>query len=371
MNKDFWKGRRVLITGHTGLKGSWLALWLAKCGARVDGLSLSPITEQNLYSIARIKDAVRTSYIHDIRDVGTVTRDLKKLNPEIVFHLAAQPIVLESYETPLDTYTTNVIGTANVLDAIRQTESVKATVVITTDKVYKSKEWPWAYRETDELGGHDPYSASKVCAEYITESYRKAFSMNVATARAGNVIGGGDFGKHRLVPDIIRAIIAKTKPEIRNPLSVRPWQHVLECLHGYILLAEHLCGKEVIEGSWNFGPSQENSKTVGWLTSQLIGNYCDETASIRKHETNHLTIDSSKARKYLDWRPLWDATLAVTNTKLWYDNWLAGNDMRLITEAQISTYEEGLKPPNLDHNFSQTIYCQPYDYYRTRYTIIE
>ena len=320
-----YKGMRVLITGHTGFKGSWLALWLTEMGADVVGMALPPDTTPNHWDLLGID--IR-QYFHDIRDGQTVAGVVAETKPEIIFHLAAQPLVRRSYRAPLETWSTNVMGTANVLEACRQVASVRAIVVITTDKCYENQEWPWGYRETDKLGGHDPYSASKAATELVVDSYRNAFFHEpdaplLATARAGNVIGGGDWSEDRLIPDLVRSITQQLPLEIRSPNATRPWQHVLESLSGYLLLGQKLLERKCeCAESWNFGPDTEGNRSVAQILGQLNAHWPElswqTSLHHQPHEANLLYLDSTKARTGLGWRPIWplDKTLAVTAD--WY-----------------------------------------------------
>jgi len=340
-----YNSRRVLVTGHTGFKGSWLCKWLEILGAEIAGYSLAPITNPNHFELSNLKVK---SYIHDIRDYDLIRKVMADFKPEFVFHLAAQPSVLESYNSPLDTYSTNVMGSANVLEASRHTDSVKSVVVVTTDKVYRNNEWNYCYRENDELGGHDPYSASKASTELVTESYIKSFSTTntdmplIASARAGNVVGGGDWTENRIIKDAVVAASKDKKVLIRNPNSSRPWQHVLEPLSGYLLLGQHLHQRNFdIVGSWNFGPAASANLTVKDLV-QLMGEQWDKVVgechidSNAKHEAQFLMIDSTKARSVLGWKPIWDIKKTVQYTIEWYRMHLEENFV--ITDEQIKRY---------------------------------
>ena len=340
-----YNSRRVLVTGHTGFKGSWLCKWLEFLGAETAGYSLAPITNPNHFELSNLKVK---SYIHDIRDYDLLRKVMGDFKPEFVFHLAAQPSVLESYNNPLDTYSTNVMGCANVLEAIRHTDTVKSVVVVTTDKVYRNNEWNYGYRENDELGGHDPYSASKASTELVTESYRKSFSANdadaplIASARAGNVIGGGDWTENRIIKDAVMAASKDKKLLIRNPNSSRPWQHVLEPLSGYLLLGQHLYQRNFdIVGSWNFGPALNSNLTVKELVS-LMSEEWDKVVgdchinSQARHEAQTLMIDSTKAMSTLGWNPVWDIKKTVQYTMEWYRTYFEENFV--ITDKQIKNY---------------------------------
>ena len=352
-----WSGRRVLLTGHTGFKGSWLSLWLQKVGAELFGLALEPPTKVNLFQDACVERGMR-SYIGDIRDSGLVGKIFAESRPEIVFHLAAQPLVRSSYEDPLSTYSTNVMGTANVLEAARKSDHLRAVIVITTDKCYENQEWEWPYRETDSLGGYDPYSNSKACAELVVSAYRNSFfnpseysrhGVAVATARAGNVIGGGDWAEDRLVPDIIRSFMNKRPVRIRHPYAIRPWQHVLEPLRGYIGVAEMLCDKGTAGGeAWNFGPEQRDARPVEWIANELTalwgeGAQWELEESPQPHEAKSLKLDWSKAASRLGWWPDLRLKEALAMTTAWYKAKLQGQDMRSFTESQIQRYVERIE----------------------------
>jgi CDP-glucose 4,6-dehydratase len=328
---DRYKGRKVLITGSTGFKGSWMAFWLQLMGADVYGYSLAPDTDPSHFSLLNMDITFRSS---DIRDFQSVNACFQSFQPEIVFHLAAQSLVRRSYREPLYTFETNIMGTANVIEAARLTESVRAVVIVTSDKCYRNNEWEWGYRESDPLGGHDPYSASKGCAELLTAAYRGSFFAKntgtknqplIATVRAGNVIGGGDWAEDRLIPDVIRAASRKEKVKIRNPHATRPWQHVLEPLSGYLMLGQRLLeGGSVFADAWNFGPSDDDALTVRevleLLKTQWGGvDFVLESNGAQPHEAEMLKLDSSKARLKLGWRPVWDCCQALEKTAKWYE----------------------------------------------------
>lgn len=347
---SFWRGRKVFVTGHTGFKGSWLALWLARLGAKQSGLALDPPTEPNLYGLLGLADAFELDVRADLRDASAVADAFRVASPEIVFHLAAQPLVRRSYADPTETYATNVMGTVNVLEAVRRTPSVRAVVVITTDKCYENREWVYPYREDDALGGHDPYSASKACAEIVTASYRSSFfsgdgAARIASARAGNVIGGGDWAADRLIPDCVRSFSSGEPVRLRYPEAVRPWQHVLEPLSGYLLLAERLLaeGGERFAGAWNFGPDHQGDATVLKVTERvaaaLDGRVEVAASSDNPHEAQTLRLDSSRARSLLQWAPRWSLDRALAETSDWYREWRRGDSVRAFSEAQITAYE--------------------------------
>lgn len=340
----FWKGRRVLLTGHTGFKGAWLAHWLARMNAQVSGIALEPATP-SLFQLLDLEHRMQ-SVTHDIRDGAFVDGLIAELQPEIVFHLAAQSLVRKGYETPVATYETNVMGTVHLLDAVRRAPQVRAVVVVTSDKCYANHEWPWPYRETDSLGGADPYSSSKAAAEIVTQAYRDSFFRDgaaIATARAGNVIGGGDWSADRLVPDIVAAIIEKRGVQLRNPHAIRPWQHVLEPLSGYLLLAQRLVENRAHAQAWNFGPEGPQTHTVAQLAEQLTreldgsGSWSPQPGD-HPHETHVLRVDASKARYELGWRARLHETEAISWTAQWYNDWRAGGDVLTRTNRQIEEY---------------------------------
>jgi CDP-glucose 4,6-dehydratase len=346
-NPEFWRGRRVLLTGHTGFKGSWLSLWLTRLGARVSGMALAPQTDPNLFAAASVEGSVR-GRLGDIRDLETTHAIATEADPEVVFHLAAQPLVLHSYKSPLETFATNVIGTLHVLEAIRYVRNVSVVVVITTDKVYVNQERVYPYREDDPLGGHDPYSASKAACEIGVECYRQSFlaaqGVAVASARAGNVIGGGDWSSNRLIPDIVRAWQAGDKVEIRRPDSVRPWQHVLEPLCGYLTLAERLWNTPGLAGAYNFGPQSHQIATVRAVVEIAQRAYGGGQALFANensgpHEASVLSLEIAKARTILDFAPKWDLEEAVVRTMHWYRDFYQGASARDLCECDILAYE--------------------------------
>ena len=354
MEPAFWKGRRVFLTGHTGFKGSWLSLWLSKLEAKVAGYALTPATSPSLFQVAGVADTLKNIYA-DINDLERLKSEMLGFEPEIVFHLAAQPLVRYSFANPIETLQTNIMGTAHVLEAIRHTPSVRAGLVITTDKCYEDRNWVWGYRENDVLGGYDPYSSSKAAAEIVTASYRNSFfhkdhycnhQVALATARAGNVLGGGDWAADRLVPDLLRSFADGGRPLLRNPHSIRPWQHVLEPLCGYLMLARKMVthGAEFGE-SWNFGPDENDTISVLELASKLsheLGSSLQPVIdnSPQPHETNILRLDTTKARSRLDWRPI----LSIDETIEWISEWAlrhrSGENMRAITDHQIDRYHK-------------------------------
>ncbi|HOY18052.1 MAG TPA: CDP-glucose 4,6-dehydratase [Haliscomenobacter sp.] len=348
VNPSFWHRKKVYLTGHTGFKGSWLSLWLQSMGAEVKGYALDPPTEPALFEVAKIADFVETE-IGDIRDLDKLTQSIQTFNPDVLLHLAAQSVVLKSYVDPIETYSTNVMGTANVLQACRKLPNLKAIVSVTTDKCYENREWVWSYRENEPLGGRDPYSSSKACAELVTSSFRDSFFADpqgpqVATARAGNVIGGGDWTENGLIADIIRAF-GQAKPVIvRNPLAIRPWQHVLEPLSGYLMLAEALYadGAQYAQ-AWNFGPREEDCKPVNWILDRMVnlwgdGAYWALDQDANPHEARLLKLDSSKAATYLGWTPQWRLEPALHNVVHWYREWHAGADMTQHCLNDIAAY---------------------------------
>lgn len=351
---SFWAGKSVFLTGHTGFKGGWLALWLNRLGAEVHGFATDPPTTPSLFAAARVNRSLATDTRADLRDFQALEKSVVLSSPQVIFHLASQPLVRRSYREPVETFTTNVLGTAHVLEAARKAKRLQAAVVITTDKVYENKERPEPYREDEPLGGHDPYSASKAAAEIVTASYRSSFfgtgnpgaaQAAVATARAGNVIGGGDWAEDRLIPDCIRSFAAGKSVELRYPDAVRPWQHVLEPLSGYLALAEALAGPGSAEyrGAFNFGPAAEGDATVGEvarLAAESWGNgqVTLAPAGDKPHEAGLLRLDISKARRMLGWNPRWPIAKALETTLAWYKAYQGGQDMHAFTLAQIDAF---------------------------------
>ncbi len=348
--EDIYRGKRVLLTGHTGFKGSWLSLWLNELGAKVFGASLAPQSPHSHWELLSLHSVIADRRI-DIRDSNDVFRIFKETQPEIVFHLAAQPLVRRSYRDPLETWATNVMGTANVLEACRQTNSVRSIVAITTDKCYENQEWTWGYRENDRLGGHDPYSASKASSELVAASYRSAFFHTgdgplMATARAGNVIGGGDWSEDRLVPDMVRSITSQQSLEIRSPKATRPWQHVLESLSGYLLLGQKLIQEDrKFEGAWNFGPERNGNRTVAEVLDTLHAHWptmkWHQTPEQHCHETKLLYLDSTKANTQLGWKPVWNFDTTMGKTADWYRAFIEKNTT--ISRQQLQQYLQAAK----------------------------
>ena len=353
MTPDFWRGKRVFLTGHTGFKGSWMSLWLQSLGAELTGYALLPPTQPSLFDEARVADGMH-SIVGDIRDMAALQQAMQLVKPEIVIHMAAQPLVRYSYQNPVETYATNVMGTVHLLEAVRTTDGIKAVVNITTDKCYENREWVWGYRENEPMGGYDPYSNSKGCAELVSAAYRSSFfnantyaqhGVAVATVRAGNVIGGGDWAQDRLIPDILAAFEQGKLVDIRNPHAVRPWQHVLEPLRGYLTLAEclHEHGPDYAEG-WNFGPNDEDAKPVGWIVEKMASlwgngaNWKIDTG-VHPHEAAYLKLDISKARSRLDWHPALRLDDALKFIIEWAKQRQAAADIRTLTLAQITAYQ--------------------------------
>ncbi len=348
MSSAFWRGKRIFLTGHTGFKGGWLSLWLQSMGAEVHGYALNPPTETNLFTVAEVGKGMASSIIADIRDGEKLRQAMLAAQPDIVFHLAAQPLVRYSYAQPVETYEVNVMGTVHMLEAVRATPGIKAVVNVTTDKCYENREWVWGYRENEAMGGFDPYSSSKGCAELVTSAYRQSFlepaGIALASARAGNVIGGGDWAEDRLIPDFLRAMDAGETLKIRSPQSTRPWQHVLEPLAGYLMLAQQLYHKGTgFAEAWNFGPADEDARPVKWIVERMaemrkdVNWQCDETP--QPHEANYLKLDSSKAHNQLKWQPRWQLQAALQRTLEWHEAWRKAGDMRSVTLAQIADYQ--------------------------------
>lgn len=361
--KSFYKNKKVLVTGHTGFKGSWMCIWLGQLGAEVSGIALDPVNDKDLFTLANISKRI-TDYRQDINNLEKVKAILAETQPEVVFHLAAQALVIPGYENPVDTFVTNIIGTANILEACRHTPSVKQVVIVTTDKVYENNESMRGYRETDPLGGYDPYSASKAAAEIVTQSYRLSFTqspnhpipqssnLSISTARAGNVIGGGDWSKYRLVPDCIRSLEAGKPVLIRNPGSVRPWQHVLEPLAGYMLLAAKMAeDPDKYAGAWNFGPNEEELASVEDMTDMLIslwgsGSWTADTVTGKLHEAALLRLDIKKSKEILGWVPVLDTRETLRLTVEWYKAY-KGNDVYQLCADQIDQFTEKWNSGNL------------------------
>jgi CDP-glucose 4,6-dehydratase len=343
----FWAGKRVFLTGHTGFKGGWTSIWLSKLGAEVHGYALEAPTSPSLFQAARIGSVINST-IGDVRDLDALRRAMAAVKPDIVLHMAAQPLVRLSYRDPVETYATNVMGTVHLLEAVRSVGGVGAVVNVTTDKCYENREWPWGYRETEAMGGHDPYSSSKGCSELVTSAYRRSFFADgalVASARAGNVIGGGDWALDRLVPDILRAFGAGEPVVIRNPHAIRPWQHVLEPVSGYLTLAERLYGgdREAAD-AWNFGPVDADARPVGSIVTEMAALWGEGTdwrldSGTNPHEAHYLKLDISKAKAALGWTPRWSLSQALTQTVAWHKAWLAGHDMQGVCRDQIHLYE--------------------------------
>lgn len=351
VNPAFWQGKRVFLTGHTGFKGSWLALWLQHMGAVVKGYALTPPTTPSLFDVAHVSDGMQ-SEIGDIRNFEQLNASMTSFNPDILIHMAAQPLVRLSYREPLETYDINVMGTAKVLEAARSCANLKAIVSVTTDKCYENKEWVWGYREDEPMGGYDPYSSSKGCAELVTSAYRRSFlaeqGVGLASARAGNVIGGGDWAEDRLIPDILRAFEQNQPVVIRNPASTRPWQHVLEPLSGYLVLAQALYEQPTAfaEG-WNFGPFDEDAQPVSWILDKMVAKWqgaswqLDENA--HPHEAGYLKLDISKAKARLHWQPTWRLEQTLNRIVDWHQVWLAGADMHKRCLAEITEYMKDME----------------------------
>lgn len=354
MTPQFWAGKRVFLTGHTGFKGSWLSLWLQTLGANLTGYALNPPTYPSLFEAANVAAGMK-SVVGDIRDLDSLLRAMTYAAPDIVIHMAAQPLVRHSFANPVETYSTNVMGSVHLLEAVRHTKSVKAVVNVTSDKCYENNEWVWGYREDEPMGGYDPYSNSKGCAELVTAAYRSSFfnpknykvhGVALASARAGNVIGGGDWANDRLIPDFMRSIVAGETVVIRSPNAIRPWQHVLEPLSGYLILAEKLFNQGAgFAQAWNFGPMDNDAKTVEWIISQLVRNWAggasfkiDENV-LNLHEAHFLKLDCSKARMQLGWKPKWDASQTIQRICDWHKAHLNGVDMKSYTLSEIEQYQ--------------------------------
>lgn len=347
---EFWRGRRVLVTGHTGFKGSWLSLWLSELGAEVTGFAL-PADKVSLFNQARVGELIDHRE-GDIRDLAAVEEVVQSTRPEFVFHLAAQPLVLLSYEQPVETFATNVQGTVHVLDACRRVPDLRAIVCVTSDKCYENREWVWPYRESDAMGGYDPYSSSKGAAELVAQAYRRSFfskgETRLASARAGNVIGGGDWSANRLIPDIVRALIAGQSPLIRQPGAIRPWQHVLDALGGYLLLAETLVtGDGRAADAWNFGPALSDTRPVSWIADRMTARWgapgwTNGATAVQgaPHEANVLKLDCTKARAELGWIPAWSLDQALAAIIEWHQQVAAGKDARLVSLTQLAQFRD-------------------------------
>lgn len=348
VNRSFWQDKRVFLTGHTGFKGGWLALWLADMGAEVHGYALSMPTEPNFFTVCKIQTQIKSNTLADIRNAAALIQAMQAAQPHIVLHLAAQSLVRYSYTAPVETYAVNVMGTINLLESVRQTSSVRAVVNVTTDKCYENHGWVWPYRENEAMGGFDPYSSSKACSELVTATYRRAFlgpaGTCLASARAGNVIGGGDWAADRLIPDFLRALDAGEMLTIRFPNATRPWQHVLEPLSGYLMLAERLYteGQDFAE-AWNFGPGESDARSVEWIVEHLCSLVSDSSWQCNNapqpHEAHYLKLDSSKAKVKLAWRPRWNLQTALGQTLVWHRAWQGRADMVATSLAQIREYE--------------------------------
>ncbi len=352
VDANFWKGKKIFITGHTGFKGSWLCLWLHRLDANVTGYALKPPTNPSLFELCRIDKFVHTT-IADIRDGALLTKAMQAAEPEVVIHMAAQPLVRDSYKIPVETYAINVMGTVNLFEAVRATKSVKSVINVTTDKCYENKEWVWGYRENEPMGGYDPYSNSKACSELVTAAFRSSYfnekdyathGVAIASARAGNVIGGGDWAADRLIPDFIRAILIKEKIVIRNPQAIRPWQHVLEPLSGYLMLAQKLVSEgPCFSGGWNFGPDDSDAKPVAWLVDRLCVKWGNGASYLldkgtHPHEASYLKLDCSKAKTELGWHPRWDLENAIYSIIEWTKAYMDKQDVREACFRQIEEY---------------------------------
>lgn len=353
MDKTFWQGKKVLITGHTGFKGSWLSLWLQSMGAHVVGYALQPPTTPSLFETACVAKGM-VSVTGDVRDFDHLRSVIAEYAPQIIIHMAAQPLVRYSYSNPIETYATNVMGTVHLLEAVRQVGGVKVVINVTSDKCYENQEWLWGYREFEPMGGHDPYSNSKGCSELVTSAFRKSYfnstdfhshGVALASVRAGNVIGGGDWAEDRLIPDIIRAIVQDRPVMIRNPHAIRPWQHVLEPLSGYLVLAQKLWeqGRNHAE-AWNFGPMEDDAKPVAWIVERLAeiwgdGASWDIDQAEHPHEAHYLKLDCAKAKTRLGWHPRWNLEQTLQHIIAWYKAYQGKADMREFTLRQIEFYE--------------------------------
>lgn len=356
VDNRFWQNKKVFITGHTGFKGSWLSLWLHSLGADVTGYALEPPTEPSLFDLCRLKEIIH-SVRGDVRDLDQLTSAMVKAKPEIVIHMAAQSLVRESYRTPVETYAVNVMGTVNLLESVRNCKGVKAVLNVTTDKCYENREWVWGYRENEPMGGYDPYSNSKGCSELVTSAYRRSFfnqrdyavhGVAVASARAGNVIGGGDWAADRLIPDCVRALLKGEKIRIRNPYAIRPWQHVLEPLSGYMTLAQGLYEKgPLFAEGWNFGPSEEDARPVEWIIKKMCEKWGNNSSyevdkGDHPHEAHYLKLDCSKAKAELEWHPRWSLEKAIDSIIEWTNAYKDKRDLRQVSMSQIEAYSKQL-----------------------------
>jgi len=353
MDKDFWRKKRVFVTGHTGFKGSWLCLWLHGLGAEITGYALPPPTQPSLFNLACVEDLLR-SIPGDVRDGASLAKAMGETHPEIVIHMAAQPLVRDSFKDPAHTYATNVMGTVNLLEAVRKCKGVKAVINVTSDKCYENREWVWGYRENEPMAGYDPYSNSKACSELVTSAYRNSFfnpkegnthGVGLASARSGNVIGGGDWAADRLIPDCVRFILRGERIVLRHPQAIRPWQHVLEPLWGYLLLAQKLCenGSRYAQ-AWNFGPEDQDAKTVEWVVKAICSKWGQKASyEIDKgkhpHEAHYLKLDCSKAKAELGWYPKWNLETAIDKIIKWVLAYRDGKDVRNVSYKQIRDYE--------------------------------
>ena len=355
MDKTFWQGKRVFVTGHTGFKGSWLCLWLSQLGAKVHGYALAPPTKPSLFVLANVEEMIHHQ-LGDVRDAASLAAAMQNAAPDIVMHMAAQPLVRESYVKPVETYATNVMGTVHLLEAVRRCPSVRAVVNVTTDKCYENREWPWGYRENEPMGGYDPYSSSKGCAELVSAAYRNSFfnprdfdkhRVAIATARAGNVIGGGDWAADRLICDCVRSLLAGESIKIRNPHAIRPWQHVLEPLSGYLLLAQKLYTDGFnYADAWNFGPRDEDARPVEWIVKKICSLWGENAdyqleGGDHPHEAHYLKLDISKARGELNWQPRWDLDQALQSIVAWTKAYMRGDDLRALCLSQIQAFSQG------------------------------
>ncbi|MDB5712892.1 MAG: CDP-glucose 4,6-dehydratase [Sphingomonadales bacterium] len=357
VDPTFWAGKRVFLTGHTGFKGSWMALWLQRMGVELTGFALAPPTSPALFDVAGVAKGM-TSIIGDIRDREVLEQALIDARPDIVIHMAAQPLVRASYDDPVGTYATNVMGTVHLLEAVRKTASVRAVCLVTTDKCYENREWVWGYREDEAMGGHDPYSNSKGCAELVISAYRRSFfggalqgkGAAIASGRAGNVIGGGDWADDRLIPDILSAVAEGAPVLIRNPLATRPWQHVLEPVSGYLVLCQALWDTPAAAAeAWNFGPRDDDARPVQWIVEKMCGLWGNganwiRDESIQPHEALYLKLDTSKARHGLGWAPRWTLAQALDSIVAWHRAWLSGTDMHKYCHDELDCFVVGGSP---------------------------